>query len=213
MFSPKLKTIDLDAFSDDERQSLLDGKVIVANVDDKTVTDEGVEEMQRIQAFVQLDRDTNGVIYTPTQVIGRNLNAVATEYELSGDDLQSFWNGSLVTLYEENHQGQKEPVTIGVDLFSDTGVIVVPGTAAKWESTVRRAMPKYSFGNDGCWLNKNGHLTYVPEEEFTKDILDELERIAKQHGMASEAQELRHAIQEQNIHTDITEEEQHQLVR
>jgi hypothetical protein len=124
--------------------------------------------MQRIQAFVQLDRDINGVIYTPTQVIGRNLNAVATEYELSGDDLQSFWNGSLVTLYEENHQGQKEPVTIGVDLFSDTGVIVVPGTAAKWESTVRRAMPKYSFGNDGCWLNKNGHLTYVPEEEFTK---------------------------------------------
>ena len=213
MFSPKLKTIDLDAFSDDERQALLDGKVIVANVDDKTVTDEGVEEIQRIQAFVQLDRDTNGVIYTPTQVIGRNLNAVATEYELSGDDLQSFWNGSLVTLYEENHQGQKEPVTIGVDLFSDTGVIVVPGTAVKWENTVRRAMPKYSFGNDGCWLNKNGHLTYVPEEEFSKDILDELERIAKQHGMASEAQELRHAIQEQNIHTDITEEEQHQLVR
>ena len=213
MFSPKLKTIDLDAFSNDERQSLLDGKVIVANVEDKTVTDEGVEEIQRIQAFVQLDRDTNGVIYTPTQVIGRNLNAVATEYELSGDELQSFCNGSLVTLYEENHQGQKEPVTIGVDLFSDTGVIVVPGTAAKWESMVRRAMPKYSFGNDGCWLNKNGHLTYVPEEEFTKDILDELERIAKQHGMASEAQELCHAIQEQNIHTDITEEEQHQLVR
>ena len=90
MFSPKLKTINLDAFSDDERQALLSGKVIVAEVDDKTITDEGVEEMQRIQAFVQLDRDTNGVIYTPTQVIGRNLNAVATEYELSGDDLISF---------------------------------------------------------------------------------------------------------------------------
>ena len=72
MFSPKLKTINLDAFSDDERQALLSGKVIVAEVDDKTITDEGVEEMQRIQAFVQLDRDTNGVIYTPTQVIGRN---------------------------------------------------------------------------------------------------------------------------------------------
>ena len=93
MFSPKLKSINLDAFSEEERQALLSGKVIVAEVDDKAVTDEGVEEMQRIQAFVQLDRDTNGVIYTPTQVIGRNLNAVATEYELSGDDLNSFWKG------------------------------------------------------------------------------------------------------------------------
>jgi hypothetical protein len=213
MFSPKLKTINLDAFSDDECQALLSGKVIVAEVDDKTITDEGVEEMQRIQAFVQLDRDTNGVIYTPTQVIGRNLNAVATEYELSGDDLNSFWKGGLVTLYEENHQGQKEPVTIGVDLFTDTGVIVVPGTAAKWENTVRRVMPKYSFGNDGCWLNKDGRLSYVPEEEFSKDILDELERIAKQHGMVNEAQELRHAIQEPHAHADNAEEEQHQLVR
>ena len=185
MFSPKLKSINLDAFSEEECQALLSGKVIVAEVDDKVVTDEGVEEMQRIQAFVQLDRDTNGVIYTPTQVIGRNLNA----------------------------QGQKEPVTIGVDLFTDTGVIVVPGTAAKWENTVRRVMPKYSFGNDGCWLNKDGRLTYVPEEEFTKDILDELERIAKLHGMVSEAHELRHAIQEPHVHAVNTEEEQHQLVR
>ena len=117
------------------------------------------------------------MIYTPTQVIGRNLNAVATEYELSGEDLNSFWKGGLVTLYEENRQGQKEPVTIGVDLFTDTGVIVVPGTAAKWENTVRRVLPRYSFGNDGCWLNKDGRLTYVPEEEFTKDILDECQGI------------------------------------
>ena len=78
---------------------------------------------------------------------------------------------------------------------------------------MRRVMPRYSFGNDGCWLNKDGRLTYVPEEEFTKDILDELERIAKLHGMVSEAHELRHAIQEPHVHADNTEEEQHQLVR
>ena len=213
MFSPKLKAANLDSFNEDERQALLLGKVIVSEIEDHIITDEGVEDVQRIQAFVQLDRDTNGVIYTPTQVIGRNLNAVATEYELSGDDLQSFWNGGLVTLYEENHQGQNEPVTIGVDLFTDTGVIVVPGTADKWENTVRRIMPKYSFGNDGCWLNKDGVLSYVPEEEFTKDILDELERLAKQHGMVSDAQELRHTMPESQVQTDNVEEEQRQLVR
>ena len=213
MFSPKLKSADLDAFTEQQRQFLLSGKVIVAEVNDTVITKEGVEEQQHIQAFVQLDRDTNGVIYTPTQVIGRNLHSVATEYELSGDNLQSFWNGGLVTLYEENYQGQKEPVTIGVDLFSDKGVIIVPGTASKWEGTVRRVMPKYSFGNDGCWVNKDGRLTYVPEDDFTKDILDELERIAKQHGMSSEAQELRQALQESNVNADRMEEEQRQLVR
>ena len=56
-------------------------------------------------------------------------------------------------------------------------------------------------------------FSYVPEEEFSKDILDELERIAKQHGMVNEAQELRHAIQEPHAHADNAEEEQHQLVR
>ena len=213
MFSPKLKSADLDAFAEEQRQALLLGKVIVAEVEDHIINDEGVEDTQRIQAFVQLDRDTNGVIYTPTQVIGRNLQAVATEYELSGTDLQDFWKGNLVTVYEENHQGQVEPITIGVDLFSDKGVIIVPGTASKWESTVRRVMPPYSFGNDGCWLNKEGRLTYVPEEEFTKDIFDELERIAIQNGMVKEAQEYRQNHQETHEREDITEEEQRQLVR
>lgn len=213
MFSPKLKSIILDAFTEEQRQALLNGKVIVADVEDTVITDEGVEEAQTIKAFVQLDQDTNGVIYVPTPVIGRNLHAVATEYELTGDDLQSFWNGGLVTLFEENRNGTFEPVTIGVDLFSDIGVIVVPGTAAKWENTVRRVMPKYSFGNDGCWVNQDGKLSYVAEDDFTKDILDELERIARQHGMVSEVQELRQATNEPHHHTDISEEEQRQLVR
>ena len=83
MFSPKLKAANLDSFNEDERKALLLGKVIVSEIEDHIITDEGVEDVQRIQAFVQLDRDTNGVIYTPTQVIGRNLNAVATEYGMA----------------------------------------------------------------------------------------------------------------------------------
>ena len=50
-------------------------------------------------------------------------------------------------------------------------------------------------------------------KELLLAILDELERIAKLHGMVSEAHELRHAIQEPHVHADNTEEEQHQLVR
>lgn len=48
-------------------------------------------------------------------------------------------------------------------------------------------MPEYSFGNDGCWINKHGVLSYIPENEFTKDILEVMERQAKQAGMAMDS--------------------------
>lgn len=177
LFSPKLKEMNLEEFSEREKKLLLEGKVIVSEVEEKFVTEEGVEDVQRIKAFVQIDKDTNSVVYTLTQVIGRNLKNVSEEFDLSDDDLRKLSEGSLVTISEEN----------GVDLFSDKGVVLVPGQVEQWERTVRKSMPEYSFGNDGCWINKHGVLTYVPENEFTKDILDVMERQAKQAGMPMES--------------------------
>lgn len=189
LFTPKLKSVNLDAFTEEERTLLLEGKVIVADIEETIANDEGNESTQLIKAFVQLDRDTNSVVYSPTQVIGRNLSAISNEYDLTGDDLQGFWGGNLVTVMETNSEGVQEPVTIGVDLFSDKGVIVVPGTAKRWEQTVRRTMPEYSFGNDGCWVNKNGQLSYVPENEFTQDIINALTQYARQNGFDIDGKE------------------------
>ena len=179
LFFPKLKSINLDQFAEHDKKLLLAGKVIVSDIEDrKDGADEG-EELHIIKAFVQIDKDTNDVLYTPTQIIGRNLSAIAGEYDLDGEQLQRFWKGELVTITESNVQGVEEPVTIGVDLFTDKGVIVIPGTAEHWENIVRRTMPEYSFGNDGCWVNRHGQLQYVPDEEFTKEIYDVLNRNAK----------------------------------
>ena len=179
LFFPKLKSINLDQFAEHDMKLLLAGKVIVSDIEDrKDGADEG-EELHIIKAFVQIDKDTNDVLYTPTQIIGRNLSAIAGEYDLDGEQLQRFWKGELVTITESNVQGVEEPVTIGVDLFTDKGVIVIPGTAEHWENIVRRTMPEYSFGNDGCWVNRHGQLQYVPDEEFTKEIYDVLNRNAK----------------------------------
>lgn len=179
LFFPKLKSINLDQFAEHDKKLLLGGKVIVSDIEDrKDGADEG-EEPRIIKAFVQIDKDTNDVLYTPTQVIGRNLSAIAGEYDLDGEQLQRFWKGELVTITETNDQGIDEPITIGVDLFTDKGVIVIPGTADLWENIVRRTMPEYSFGNDGCWVNRHGLLQYVPDEEFTKEIYDVLNRNAK----------------------------------
>ena len=182
LFTPKLKQVNLEAFTKSDQKRLLEGKVIVTDIDDVVRQIDGNEESQRIRAFVQLDKDTNDVVYSPTQIIGRNISAICTEYELTGKDLQSFWNGNLVTVLTDKEEGAKEPITIGVDLFSDKGIIVVPGTAEQWENTVRRVMPEYSFGNDGCWINRNGRLSYVPEEEFDEQILSVLEKQAAKNG-------------------------------
>lgn len=178
LFSPKLNSADLSQFSEKEQSLLQEGRVIVAEVNDTIITDEGVEDTRLIKAFVQLDKDTLGVVYCPTPFIGRNLNSTANEYDLTGDQLKSFWEGELVTLQEENEYGEMEDVTIGIDLFDDKGVVIVPGDADKYLNTVRHPMPMYNFGTDGCWVNRNGHLQYVPEAEFTIDIQKELERLS-----------------------------------
>ena len=213
VFYPKLTKANLDTFSKEQKTALLAGKVIVADVDDSYITQEGVEDTQRIKAFVQLDKDTNGVIYAPTQPIGRNLNAVGNEYDLTGEDLQRFWDGELVTVRETNDDGGDEPVTIGVDLSTDTGVIVVPGTAEQWENIVRLPMPRYSFGSDGCWVNHEGRLSYVLEDDFTKDIMDELERLAKQNGIVPQEPDNHGQDQSHQAYKDIMEKEQRQLAR
>lgn len=66
-------------------------------------------------------------------------------------------------------------ITIGIDLFSEKGVVLIPGGAAQWKRVVHKSMPEYNFGNDGCWVNRHGMLEYVPEENFTQDILEALE--------------------------------------
>lgn len=187
IFFPKLKAVLLEAFEEQQRQLLLMGKVIVADIDDTYITDEGVEETHSIKAFVQLDKETNAVMYCPTQIIGRNLNAIANEYDISGDQLKSFWDGEIVTVFEENEFGEQEPVTIGIDLFSENGVVVVPGNEDRWQRIVRPMIPTYNFGNDGCWINRNGLLSYISEKDFTPEIYKVLERQAAKSGLFNEA--------------------------
>lgn len=67
--------------------------------------------------------------------------------------------------------------------MSDKGTLVVTGDAETFQKTVRHPIPKYNFGNDGCWVNNSGMLDYVPEEYFTKEMYDEIALRAKRHGI------------------------------
>lgn len=170
LFYPRYRRSDLTPFTSEERAALLEGKTIVADVAETFVTDEGVEDEQRVRSFVQLDEETNSVIYAPSQTIARNLKSLGDVYGLTGDDLQRFWAGGLVTVQVSGDAEYDEPVSIGVDLNTDTGVVAVPGFVEQWKMTVRRKMPEYTFGEYGCWVNRDGRLRYVYEDKFTPDI-------------------------------------------
>lgn len=212
MFSPKLKEIDLSRFSESDTRMLKEGKVIVSDIEESVLNDEGEEETQIFKAFVQIDNDTNCVVYTPTQIIGRNLKTVSDKLDLSDSDLQSFWKGGLVTVGIADSQGGTSNVTVGVDLFSEKGVVVVPGDVSRWKSVVRSSMPEYSFGNDGCWLNRHGVLSYVPESEFTEDILNVLERQAHQSGIMLDSMQKQNDNQHQ-YGQGFSGDEAHQITR
>lgn len=212
IFSPKLTSADLSQFSENEQELLKEGKVIVAEIEDTVITDEGVEDKRLIKAFVQLDKDTLGVVYCPTPLIGRNLNAIANEYDLTGDQLKSFWQGALVTIQEENEYKELEDVTIGIDLFDDKGVVVIPGDADRYQNTIRHPMPMYNFGTDGCWVNRDGYLHYVPEAEFTSDIQQELNRLARRSNLA-QAQQTEQNENNVHINHNNTPDENRQITR
>ena len=180
MFYPKFKQADLAPFDERQREALQEGKVIVTDVTDTFVNDEGVEDEQRIRAFVQLDQDTNAVVYTPTPTIARNISALSDVYALEAADIRRFWDGNLVMTHVRNDVGVEETVTIGVDLNTETGILAVPGIAEQWIMAVRRRMPEYSFGMEGCWVNRDGRLRYVHEEDFTSDIIEAQQEASRQ---------------------------------
>lgn len=182
LFSPRLKSADLSRFTEEEQHLLSEGSVIVTHVDEK-LGDENGERGQRIKAFVQLDRDTNAVVYVPTLIIGNNIRTLSKEFDLSPDDLQRLSEGGVVTLSSPNSQGKFVPLTVGVDLMSDKGIFATVGNADRWKVAVRQSLPRFSFGNDGCWVNDRGILTYVKEQDFTP----EMQQVMQQRSESADA--------------------------
>lgn len=186
MFAPKLKEANLSNFRPEERDLLLQGKVIIANIDEPITKEDGTEDVRKVKAFVQLDMDTNGVVYAPSKIIGRNIQTIADVFDMDDESIESLCNGELVSLTEKDRAGNPINVTVGINLLSDKFVVLFPGNAMQWNRAANKKMPEYSFGNDGCWVNKNGVLRYVDEDHFTQDILEAMERQKRQSGILQE---------------------------
>ena len=172
MFYPVLKYAPLDNFTKEQQELLQQGKAVVANVN--------MPDGNPIKAFVQIDGETNQVMAVPTPVIGRNLQVLSDELSLGGTELKSIQNGEALTFAVED-----EPVTVGIDLKSDTGIRFANGDGEQWRKEGKREWDKYTFGIYGCWvMDDDGNLDYVPEEEYTEELWNEQKKAAGRHASA-----------------------------
>lgn len=162
VFYPVLEHAPLEQFDDQQRNLLNEGKAILTEIN---------KDGEKITAFVQVDTATNQVMSVPSPVIGRNLQVIADEVSLSGPELNVIQNGDPLTIVVDDAE-----VTIGIDLLnSKTGIRIEDGDMQRWKSIAKREWDKYTFGVYGCWMtDENGDLSYVPEEQYTDELWNEL---------------------------------------
>lgn len=169
VFYPQLEQSPLEAFSKEQQEDLLAGKAILADVKDA--------EGRLSKAFVQIDTETNQVMFVPTPVIGRNLEVLKDELKLSSAELNVMQKGEPLTLIMEDEQ-----VTVGIDLNDKTGIRINPGDSLKWKENTKREWDKYTFGCYGCWvMDDDGNLDYVPEEEYSEELWNEQKKSAQRN--------------------------------
>ena len=154
LFYPQLQQAQLEKFSEENRNKL--------------TTAEGKE----IQAFLQIDKGTQQILYVPTPVIGRNLQVIADEFHLSNAELNCLRNGNPLTIL-----GDDDTITVGVDLNESTGIRISAGDERKWNAEVKKDWEKYNYGCFGCWvMDEEGNLDYTPEEAYTDEMWEEMRR-------------------------------------
>ena len=159
-----LKEVDRNTmYSDTVMEGLKSGQVVM----DYMVTDDG----RKVKAFIQLDPETNEVLAVPTAAIGRNIQTLVGEFGLTVTETYCIENGDVLTIAQED-----EPVSVGLDLNSATGLRFEKGGEKRWKERGVREWNKYSVGVFGCWLMDDGELSYIEEEEYTEEIWDEIER-------------------------------------
>ena len=168
--------------NDEQLTALSQGKVVLCSLEEEYENELGEYDTRQMKCFVQMDKETSSVFYVPTPVVARNLSKVADSYNLANEDMERILNGDLVNVSDESG----EPVTIGIDLSTVTCVRVICCTPDQWPLIVHPEIPTYSFGNDGCWVNKDGELKYVYEQDFTDEINEALVMQSRLNGLLND---------------------------
>lgn len=169
VFYPVLKYAPLEQFDANQQELLKDGKSVMADVTSPSG--------EIIKAFVQIDTETNQVMAVPTAVIGRNMQVLSDELNLSSGEMKILQNGDALSFVSSDQM-----VTVGVDLRSKTGLRFAEGDAQKWQEQGKRDWDKFTFGCYGCWvMDDDGNLGYVSEDDYTDELWSEQKKSAERN--------------------------------
>ncbi len=168
LFYPKLEQADLSRFPATQQKALNDGQLVLG--------EKSMSDGKKVPTFFQFDHDTNQVMSVPVAVIENNLKIIADELKLSQPERNCLLNGKLLTT-----SVQEDQWTLGVTLREKVGLRVVSGDEVAWREDDRRDYGKFNFGLNGCWIADNqGGLDYVPEDEYSEDLWDEMKKRGNQ---------------------------------
>ncbi len=164
MFYPKLEKAELSRFTPQQQKTLNGGETVISEMT--------MPDGKRVPAFFQIDRETNQLKSVPVAVIDNNIRFIADELHLSQPEVNCIRNGKLLsTDFQDTHW------TLGVSLNEASGIRVVAGDEKAWRDEERREYGKFNFGLNGCWIaNDEGGLDYVPEDEYSDDLWDEMKK-------------------------------------
>lgn len=168
MFMPKLRKVLREAdFNRAQRMALANGRPFLAELREiHPSAPDGTAMPVKVRCMVQVDRDTDNLLSVPAKVIGRNIKTIMVDYGLNQMQVKKIMAGDIVTI--PWNDGDK--ISIGIDLAASTGFIICHGDEKAFLAEAGRDIEQYTFGDGGCWVNNDGCLEYVEEEDFNDKI-------------------------------------------
>ncbi len=164
MFYPKFEKTDLSRFTAGQQKALTARELVIG--------EKAIPDGQKIPAFFQIDPDTNQVLSVPVAVVDNNIRVIADELRLTQPEINCLRNGKLLSAdYQDTRW------TVGVSLKEQSGIRAISGDEQTWREEDRREYGKFNFGLNGCWIaDDEGGLDYIPEEEYSEELWDEMKK-------------------------------------
>ena len=171
-FVPVWSYNNLEGYTDDEKDILLEGKVLIHDVPGKGV------------CYVQFDNDVNQVMAVPVMILSNNIKNLANAIGLTEEQIKDIHDCKVVEI-----EGEDDTISIGIDLKAENLGCLRPadGDSSVWREEGKEInLNKYNFGVYGCWIVDDlQNLKYVPEEEYTQEMNDEMQRRGQQNAASA----------------------------
>lgn len=165
-FIPEWRQKELGEFEEEQQRQLILGKVILHENEDKGM------------CYVQYDSATHLTMTVPVSIVQHNIELLTDGCKLTNKEIKDITNGEIT---EKTLNG--EIISIGIDLNDSVCCRICKGDKRTWKEEAKSInVPKYNFGIYGCWVNDliNNSLSYVPEDEYTEEMINEMKLIGTQ---------------------------------